>query len=198
MLLRKELEVMAATFQTTASTAVSTASATSTTTTQSSTSTVTSSAKAPVVSASIAVENDKSALKLSKLPKAALKSPTKSPDEVTLRRDENREKLFMRPGVIDEEPDSVDSLISDPSSFPITIVPSSTGGGGLLIRNSTLNSSFGRLSRISTNTTKYVHEQHKKMTKTNKQIFEYKYFHAKASVNSNRVIKIINICINYN
>lgn len=72
-------------------------------------------------------------------------------DDVVLRRDENKGKLFMRPGIIDEEPDSMDSIIGDPSSFPITIVPSNiTGGsgigGGLLIRNSTAQS----LSRIST------------------------------------------------
>lgn len=72
-------------------------------------------------------------------------------DDVVLRRNESKGKLFMRPGIIDEEPDSVDSIISDPSSFPITIVPSTTSGGagiggGLLIRNSTAQS----LSRIST------------------------------------------------
>lgn len=73
-------------------------------------------------------------------------------NDVVLRRDEKREKLFMCPGVIDEEPDSMDSIISDPSSFPITVLPPLTSGGaGLLIRNSTAQSSFGRLSRISTN-----------------------------------------------
>lgn len=93
------------------------------------------------------VDNEKAKKKLTKS-----KSAPKFED-VVLRRDENREKLFMRPGVIDEEPDSMDSIISDPSSFPITIVPSSTSGGGgggassgLLIRNSTAQS----LSRIST------------------------------------------------
>lgn len=76
-------------------------------------------------------------------------------DEVLLRHDEKREKLFMRPGVIDEEPDSIDSIISNPSSFPITVVPpTSSGGAGILIRNST-QSSFGRISRISTNS-RYV------------------------------------------
>lgn len=80
-------------------------------------------------------------------------SPT-TPDEAPLRRDENNEKLFARPGIY-EEPDSMDSIISDPSSFPITVVPPTTAGGtGLLIRNST-QSSFSRLSRIST-TSKYV------------------------------------------
>lgn len=82
----------------------------------------------------------------------SMKVPKSPTDEVILRRNENREKLFMRPGVIDEEPDSMDSIISDPSSFPITIVPPVTHGGtGLLIRNSTAHSSIGHLSRISTN-----------------------------------------------
>lgn len=79
-----------------------------------------------------------------KLPKT--KSLSMS-DDVVLRRNETKEKLFMRPGIIDEEPDSMDSIITDPSSFPITVVPSSTtGGSGVLIRNSTAQS----LSRIST------------------------------------------------
>lgn len=76
-------------------------------------------------------------------------------EQVVLRHDEKREKLFMRSGVIEEEPESMDSIISDLSSFPITVVPPTTAGGaGVLIRNST-QSSFGRLSRISTNS-KYV------------------------------------------
>ena len=76
-------------------------------------------------------------------------------EEVILRHDEKKEKLFMRPGIIDEEPDSMDTIISNPSSFPITVLPPATAGGaGVLIRNST-QSSFGRLSRISTNS-KYV------------------------------------------
>lgn len=84
--------------------------------------------------------------------KRTLPSPT---EEVLLRHDEKREKIFMRPGVIDEEPDSMDTIISNPSSFPITVVPPTTAGGaGVLIRNST-QTSFGRLSRISTNS-KYV------------------------------------------
>lgn len=78
--------------------------------------------------------------------------PNSPTDEAMLRRNEKREKLFMRPGIIEEEPDSMDSIISDPSSFPITILPPVTSGGaGLLIRNSTAHSSIGRLSRISTN-----------------------------------------------
>lgn len=82
----------------------------------------------------------------------SMKHSQSSTDDVVMRRDKKREKLFMRPGVIDEEPDSMDSIISDPSSFPITIVPPvTTGGTGLLIRNTTTHSSFGRLSRISTN-----------------------------------------------
>lgn len=72
-------------------------------------------------------------------------------DEVLLRRDHQKEINFMRPGTVEEEPDSMDSIISDPSSFPITIVPSpSSTGGGLLIRNSTIQSSISKLSRIST------------------------------------------------
>lgn len=84
--------------------------------------------------------------------KSMMSVPNSPTDEVVLRRNEKREKLFMRPGIIEEEPDSMDSIISDPSSFPITIVPPVTSGGaGLLIRNSTAHSSIGRLSRISTN-----------------------------------------------
>lgn len=84
--------------------------------------------------------------------KSMMSIQNSSTDEVVLRRNEKREKLFMRPGIIEEEPDSMDSIISDPSSFPITIVPPVTSGGaGLLIRNSTAHSSIGRLSRISTN-----------------------------------------------
>lgn len=60
----------------------------------------------------------------------------------------------MRPGIIDEEPDSMDTIISNPSSFPITVELKS-GGTGVLIRNSTQSSLFGRSSRISTNS-KYV------------------------------------------
>lgn len=85
--------------------------------------------------------------------KKTVSSPTSEP--VILRHDEKKEKLFMRPGVIEEEPDSMDSIISDPSSFPITVeISSAAGGAGVLIRNST-QTSFGRLSRISTNS-KYV------------------------------------------
>lgn len=88
-------------------------------------------------------------------------SVTNSPtDEVVLRRNEKREQLFMRPGIIEEEPDSMDSIISDPSSFPITIVPPVTSGGaGLLIRNSTAHSSIGRLSRISTKWVSFFYVQ---------------------------------------
>lgn len=91
-------------------------------------------------------------IEIEKVKKKSIKSKLLSKsDDVVLRRDENKEKLFMRPGIIDEEPNSMDSIISDPSSFPITIVPSSTAGGSgvgsaLLLRNSTAQS----LSRIST------------------------------------------------
>lgn len=84
-----------------------------------------------------------------KSPKKTAKTKKGHKSDDTVKRDEHREKLFMRPGVIDEEPDSMDSIISDPSSFPITVVPS-TFGGGVLIRNSTAQSSFSRMSRIST------------------------------------------------
>lgn len=88
-----------------------------------------------------------------KFSKRNLPSPS---EEVILRHDEKKEKLFMRPGTIDEEPDSMDTIISDPSSFPIIAIPPVTPSGpGVLIRNST-QSSFGRLSRISTNS-KYVY-----------------------------------------
>lgn len=71
-------------------------------------------------------------------------------EEVHLRRDENNEQP-----TIYEDRDTMGSIISDPSSFPITVVPPKTAGGaGLLIRNST-QTSFSRLSRISTSS-KYV------------------------------------------
>lgn len=41
-------------------------------------------------------------------------------------KNEVRERVFLRPGTIEEEePESVDSIISNPASFPITIIPSS-------------------------------------------------------------------------
>lgn len=84
--------------------------------------------------------------------KTMISVPKSSTDEVVLRHHEKREKLFMRPSIIEEEHNSMDSIISDPASFPITILPPMTSGGtGLLIRNSTEHSSIGRLSRISTN-----------------------------------------------
>lgn len=51
-------------------------------------------------------------------------------------------RIFMRPGTIEEEPDSVDSIISNPASFPITVVPSS-------LSRSATQQSFGRYSRQS-------------------------------------------------
>lgn len=48
-----------------------------------------------------------------------------------------RRKIFMRPGAIEEEPDSLDSVISNPSCLPLTIVPS-------LVRSSTCGSGFSR------------------------------------------------------
>lgn len=63
----------------------------------------------------------------------AAQSPTTS---------EIHERLFMRPGTIEEEPDSVDSIISNSTSLPITIVPAA------LFRSSTQASfSGGRFSR---------------------------------------------------
>lgn len=83
------------------------------------------------------------------------KSVSPISEGVPLRRDENNEKPFQRQQMF-EEPDSMDSIISDPTSFPITVVPpASPGGAGLLIRNST-QTSFSRLSRISTSS-KYVY-----------------------------------------
>lgn len=46
------------------------------------------------------------------------------PSDSSDSRDEVRERVFLRPGTIEEEPDSVDSMISNPASFPITIIPS--------------------------------------------------------------------------
>lgn len=59
------------------------------------------------------------------------KSDSKSDDS------EVKRKIFMRPGVIDEEPDSLDSVLSNPSSLPLTVVPS-------LIRCSTYGSGISR------------------------------------------------------
>lgn len=89
------------------------------------------------------------------------KKSTKINDEIDeISCDEQRERLFHRPGgIIEEEPDSMDSIINDPSSYPITIVPipsqTATGTGGVLIRSATAQSSVSRLSRISSNS-KYV------------------------------------------
>lgn len=121
MLLRKELEAMAAPFKSAAL----------------------KEASEPLASAA---DDDKSRTAGDKAKPANGKS-----DEVLLRRDYGRDVLHIRQNIIDEEPDSMDSIISDPSSYPITIVPSPTiPGSGLLIRNSTTQSSFSRLSKLST------------------------------------------------
>lgn len=52
-------------------------------------------------------------------------------------------RMFMRSDTIEEEPDSVDSIISNPASFPITVVPAKS-----LVRSGTQNS-MGRYSRQS-------------------------------------------------
>lgn len=140
MLLRKELQALALPVTETTS---------NSTTSTSTTSSAATSLGSKIPSASSLTGSD--SLKFVKTFLTSAKKPkTPSDDEVTIRRDENKEKLFMRPGIIEEEPDSMDSIISDPTSFPITIVPSTTGGTGILIRNSTAQSSFSRLSRIST------------------------------------------------
>lgn len=85
------------------------------------------------------------------------KKTTKIRDQIDeINGSEQRERLFLRPGVIDEEPDSMDSIISDPSVFPITIVPTPTSGGGVLIRSTTAQSSVSRLSRLSSSS-RYVY-----------------------------------------
>lgn len=143
MLLRKELQALALPVTETTSNSITLTSNTPTSTSAATT------LGSKISSASSLTGSD--SLKFVKTFFTSTKTPkTSSEDEVTIRRDENKEKLFMRPGVIEEEPDSMDSIISDPTSFPITIVPSSTGGTGILIRNSTAQSSFSRLSRIST------------------------------------------------
>lgn len=120
MLLRKELEAMAAPFKSTAP----------------------KEASEPLAAAA----DDKGRAEGDKAKQASGRG-----DEVLLRRDRGRDVLHIRQHIIDEEPDSMDSIISDPSSFPITIVPSpTTPGSGLLIRNSTTQSSFSRLSKLST------------------------------------------------
>lgn len=51
--------------------------------------------------------------------------PQCSSDTKDSSKDEEPKRLFLRPGTIEEEePDSVDSIISNPASFPITIIPS--------------------------------------------------------------------------
>lgn len=96
--------------------------------------------------------NEKKHFLFFKFSKKSLPSPS---EDVIFRHHESKDKVFTHPGVIDEEPDSVDTIISDPSSFPIMVVPPVTAGGtGLLIRNST-QTSFSRISRISTSS-KYV------------------------------------------
>lgn len=80
-------------------------------------------------------------------------------DEISC--DEQRDRLYSRPsGIIEEEPDSMDSMINDPSAYPITIVPiqspTASGAAGVLIRSATAQSSVSRLSRISSSS-KYVY-----------------------------------------
>lgn len=52
---------------------------------------------------------------------------TNSDNSTTSSESKNEvpQRVFLRPGTIEEEPDSVDSIISNPASFPITIIPSS-------------------------------------------------------------------------
>lgn len=69
-------------------------------------------------------------------------TPANSPSSTGTPTLEKHERLFMRPGsTIEEEPDSVDSIISNTASFPITIVPAA------LFRSSTQASLSGRFSR---------------------------------------------------
>lgn len=48
-------------------------------------------------------------------------SKTKTEDGASVKP--QNERIFFRPGVIEEEPDSMDSIISNPSSYPITVIP---------------------------------------------------------------------------
>lgn len=53
------------------------------------------------------------------------KTTSEKPQSSSENKDEVRERIFLRPGtIVEEEPDSVDSILSNPSSFPITIIPS--------------------------------------------------------------------------
>lgn len=118
--------------------------------TSSSNTTTTSSEKKPSARSTTANSNDSLGFVRKLLSVTTKKSPTSFSDEVIMHRNETKDKMLLRQSAIDEEPDSMESVISDPSSFPITIVPpATTGGAGLLIRNSTQHSSFSRLSRIS-------------------------------------------------
>lgn len=101
---------------------------------------------------SSSVRDEKSSQKLCRTDSDKVKLSIDKTDDIVLRREHHKDIIHIRQHIIDEEPDSMDSIISDPSSFPITIVPSPTSpGSGLLIRNSTTQSSFSRLSKISTN-----------------------------------------------
>lgn len=139
MYLQKELEAMSFSTELT-----STNSATSSTN-------PTTNAKVKISNADSIVCNDGLGFVRKLLLSTTRKSTIQVYDEVDGDRTKSKRKTLVRADKIDEEPDSMDTIISDPSSYPITIVPSSTtGGAGLLIRNSTQNLSFNRLSRIST------------------------------------------------
>lgn len=57
-------------------------------------------------------------------------------------KDKN-DRVFMRQCTIEEEPDSMDSIISNVSAFPITVIPASN-----MVRSPT-QVSFSRFSRQS-------------------------------------------------
>lgn len=143
MLLRKELEALALPYKDLPADVGSTPDTPPILSIEPTPTTATRTTSTPsITGSSLSIDDEKSSRKTSKIKKS-------HKNDDTIKRNEHKEKLFMRPGVIDEEPDSMDSIISDPSSFPITVVPS-TFGGGVLIRNSTAQSSFSRMSRIST------------------------------------------------
>lgn len=63
-----------------------------------------------------------------------LKKPKYKQDE--FRRISSRKKIFPGPGVIEEELDSLDSVLTNPSLLPLTIVPTYASNLSKLSRSS--------------------------------------------------------------
>ena len=65
-----------------------------------------------------------------------------SADDVYVKKEFSQGRIFLRNDTIEEEPNSMDSIISNPASFPITVMPSS------MVRSATQNS-ISKFSRQS-------------------------------------------------